>query len=231
MISPDGEEIPEGTSLFFNVINGAFSFGLVPNIGSTPNGTSYSCKYQVTMQWFFETWIIPEFPNPCRLSDVRALTAPTPGIMVPIVQVLPPSTVVPGQFLQWNGTQWIGSGGTVGPNLQVALVAGMNINAFQAISIHSDGKAYLASSGASSDAGKVVGVSITSATAGNTFTACLSGEVDNGGFIFAPGDQIFLGLSGALVNTPGNGVFEQPMGIAASSSRLMLEVGLPIVFA
>jgi hypothetical protein len=125
----------------------------------------------------------------------------------------------------------IPGGGTVGPNLQVALVAGMNINAFQAISIHSDGKAYLADAGTAGDAGKVIGVAITSALAGNAITVCLDGEIDNLGFLFNPGDEIFLGLSGALVNTPGNGVFEQPLGIAASSSRLMLEVGLPIALA
>ena len=107
MIDVDGSEIPAYTTLKIPVCNGVFSVELVPNLGAIPEGTSYEVKYHVTSQWFVETWIVPEIPNPARLSDVRSLSAPTPGIMVPIQQVLPPSIVEGGDYLTWNGTQWI----------------------------------------------------------------------------------------------------------------------------
>jgi hypothetical protein len=87
-------------------VNGVIGFGLVPNIGSTPAGTSYYVKYQVTSQWFTETWIVPQVPNPCKLTDVRALSAPIPDIMIPIDQVLPPSDAIPGEALIWTSEGW-----------------------------------------------------------------------------------------------------------------------------
>jgi hypothetical protein len=120
-----------------------------------------------------------------------------------------------------------------GPSPQIViLTAGMNINAFQAISIHPDGLAYLADASTTSDAGHVVGVSITSATTGNTFHCQQIGVVDNGGFLFTPGSPIFLGFSGSLVESLVSGsTFQQPMGISVSSSQLLVEVGLPIILS
>ena len=105
-ISPDGYEVPEGTTLAVPVLDGVFSIGLIPNINATPSGTSYFVKYQVSSQWFVETWIVPQIPNPCKLSDVRALRAPIPAAMIPIIQVLPPSDAIPGEALIWTSQGW-----------------------------------------------------------------------------------------------------------------------------
>ncbi len=116
--------------------------------------------------------------------------------------------------------------------LTLTLTAGMNINAFQAISLHSDGLGYQADASTTNDAGHVVGVSTTSATTGNTFTVQQTGEINNPGFLFTPGSPIFLGFSGSLVESLTAGsAFQQPMGVSISSSLLAVEVGAPIVLA
>jgi len=116
-------------------------------------------------------------------------------------------------------------------NGQVTLTAGQNINAFMVITVNPDGRAYIASAATAADAGKIVGVATTSATTGNTIQVQMIGEVDNLGFNFTPGSQLFLGLNGALTTSPALGSFEQPIGVAASASRLLLTIGLPIVLA
>jgi hypothetical protein len=107
MISPDGYEIPEGTTFVTNVANGALDVSLVPNTGATPTGTSYSVKYVVTSQNFTETWIVPQSGTPVNLAAVRVLSAPMPSIMIGINQVTPPSGMTAGDVLAWNGSQWV----------------------------------------------------------------------------------------------------------------------------
>ena len=116
-ITFDGFEVPQDTTLVVPVVDGNFSIGLCPNLGAIPSGTSYFVKYKVTSQWFVETWIVPQSPNPCKLSDVRALTPPIPEVMIPIDQILPQSNILPGQVEVWDGTQWVpGAGGGGGGN-------------------------------------------------------------------------------------------------------------------
>jgi len=114
----------------------------------------------------------------------------------------------------------------------LSLTAGMNINAFQAISIHSDGLGYQADAATLSDAGNVVGVSITSALTGNPFTVQQTGEIDNAGFSFTPGSPVYVGDDGALVQSLSAGfTFQLSIGVAVSSSLLLAEVGVPIALA
>ena len=116
-------------------------------------------------------------------------------------------------------------------NVDVSLTAGMNINAYSTVTVHNDGLAYTVSSGNSADCGKLVGIAITSATTGNSLTVRMDGEVDNNGFLFTPGDKIYVGLVGALTNSPNTGVFEQPVGLASAAGTLLLDIGLPILTA
>lgn len=116
-------------------------------------------------------------------------------------------------------------------NVDVSLTAGMNINAYSTVTVRADGLAYTVDSGSSTDCGKLVGIAVTSATTGNSFTVRLVGEVDNNGFLFTPGDIIYVGLAGALSNSPNTGVFEQPVGLASASGTLLLDIGLPILTA
>jgi len=116
-------------------------------------------------------------------------------------------------------------------NVDVSLTAGMNINAYQTVTVHADGLAYTASSGNSADTGKLVGIAITSATTHNLLTVRMVGEVDNAGFLFTPGSIIYVGASGALSSSPNTGVFEQPVGLASAAGTLLLDIGLPILTA
>lgn len=106
-ISPDGYEIPQGTTLKFPVINGVLDFALVPNIGAIPSGTSYLVRYSVTSQDFSETWVIPQSDTPVNLTAVRVLTPPVPALMFSVNEVLPPAGMASGQVLGWNGTEWV----------------------------------------------------------------------------------------------------------------------------
>ena len=103
MLSPDGFEIPQGNTYLVNVVDGVLSVGLVPNLGSTPPGTSYLVTYKsVTDQKFRETWVVPQ-SSPVNLSDVRALTPPVPSTNFSIQQTLPPVGMLSGDVLAWNG--------------------------------------------------------------------------------------------------------------------------------
>src|ERR1700722_15702443 len=106
MISPDGYEVPEGDTLEVQVTNGILAVELVPNLGSTPAGTSYMVSYIVTDQKFIEYWIVPQSEIPVTLASLRSLSAPIPNIMIPFNQVLPPNGTEPGQTLVWNGIEW-----------------------------------------------------------------------------------------------------------------------------
>jgi hypothetical protein len=111
MISPDGYEIPEGTTEgtthVTTVTNGVLDVALAPNMGATPTGTSYSVKYVITSQNFTETWVVPQSESPVDLAAVRVLSAPVPSIMIGINQVTPPSGMTAGEVLAWNGSQWV----------------------------------------------------------------------------------------------------------------------------
>lgn len=113
----------------------------------------------------------------------------------------------------------------------LTLTAGQNINAFQGIAVRGDGLAYIADAGTVADAGRFVGISVTSATTGNPVQFQQNGIINNNGFLFTPGETVYLGLSGALVQTPGTGLFELPVGVAISASELAVEIGLPIIYA
>jgi hypothetical protein len=120
--------------------------------------------------------------------------------------------------------------GSSGASSDITAVAGEPIGAHLVVAIHSDGKVYKASSDNIADVGKVLGIAITSATSADVnITVRVAGQVDNtGGWFFTPGEQLYLGLSGALVNDPNTGVFEQPLGVASAVGSLALEIGMSI---
>jgi hypothetical protein len=109
----------------------------------------------------------------------------------------------------------------------VTLTAGQNINAFSAVAVHADGLAYIASADNADDAGRVVGVAVSSALVGDPVQIQGEGTIDNNGFLFIAGKNVFLGINGALVQTipSGTGIVLQPLGLALSASRLDAEVG------
>jgi hypothetical protein len=125
----------------------------------------------------------------------------------------------------------ISASSSVSNIVKVTLTAGQNVNAYQVVAVHSDGLAYIASAATLADADRIVGVAITSALTGNPIDVQQVGTINNLGFSFTPGATVYLGLTGALVQTPNAGVFELPMGVATSASQLEVQMGLPIIFA
>jgi hypothetical protein len=88
------------------VVNGAFSIALVPNLGSSPTGTSYNVEYHVSSGIFRETWVVPS-AGPVTLSAVRALSPPLPTVMIAASQLQAPLPCLANQVLTWNGLNWL----------------------------------------------------------------------------------------------------------------------------
>ena len=155
----------------------------------------------------------------------------------------PPKAFVPGRIYITTDTHKIfhgqglnlpmvditGGGGSSGET--VSLIAGQNINAYQAVVVRGDGLAYIADANTVADADRFIGVAITSAGIGTLVQIQQDGLLANLGFSFTPGAQVYLGLAGALVQAPGGGAFELPLGVALSASLLELQVGLAIILA
>lgn len=106
--TPDNFVIPIGQRVVITLIAGSFSVSLVPNLGAVPTGTSYTADYATATKRFTETWIVPVSGTPIKLLAVRALDPPTPSILIPFPQNIPPpnclalNRAVP----VWTGTQW-----------------------------------------------------------------------------------------------------------------------------
>jgi hypothetical protein len=114
----------------------------------------------------------------------------------------------------------------------LTLVAGQNINAFQGVVIQSDGLAYKADVTNLGHAGKFIGVAETSVTTGNTLRIRQVGVINNLGFLFTPGNRIYVGGSpGDLIQTPPIGLYEQLVGLALSASDLQIDIGTVVVYA
>src|SRR5208282_1045050 len=122
-------------------------------------------------------------------------------------------------------------GGGGGGGSTILLTAGQNILAFQVVYVGPDGNAYLASANNIVTL-NVVGVAVTSASAGGTFIAQAMGAVNNSGFTFTAGERVYVGDGGALVQAiPGDAAYEFPIGTAENTTTLLVSLGLPIVLA
>lgn len=77
--------------------------------------------------------------------------------------------------------------------------------------------------------GTVTGVLTSAYSPGEMATVQADRVVTHAGWAWAPGLPVYVGASGALVQTlPGNAVFAQVMGFALSASRLHLSIQPPI---
>ena len=102
----DGTVVLVGSVITSNIINGVINVLLVPNVNSIPTGSSYKAAYRTPSQNFTETWVVPQSSLPVNLLQVRTLPAPTPGIVIPASQLLPPPGCVAPKVLRWMGQGW-----------------------------------------------------------------------------------------------------------------------------
>ena len=114
--SLDGYTVLIGQKTYITLdATGSFSVQLVPNIGASPFGTSYSVDYATSTARFHENWVVPLSGTPIHLSGVRVLWPTAPGVMVPMAQLLPPPGCVNNYFAKWTSSGWqcaAGSGGS-----------------------------------------------------------------------------------------------------------------------
>lgn len=109
MTTADSYVILQGTLKKYTIPqSGLFSISLPPNSGSTPTGTSYTVTYVTPNGRVVETWVVPT-GGPVRLSAVRALVPPTPSLLIPFPQNIPPSPCLNKNVPVWNTPpgQWV----------------------------------------------------------------------------------------------------------------------------
>jgi Protein of unknown function (DUF3168)/Uncharacterized conserved protein (DUF2190) len=78
-------------------------------------------------------------------------------------------------------------------------------------------------------AGRVIGVTTTSASAGNDVTIQIMGIITDAAYTFNPDLPVYARTDGELFNTPGASGISQYMGVATGTDTLMINIGLPIV--
>lgn len=110
------------------------------------------------------------------------------------------------------------------------LLAAEPIGGHKAVRIVAGGRARLASSSDVTQAGSVLGVSLTAADEGGSLNVRIIGEIEEPSWSWAPG-PVFLGLAGSLVQTPPSSGFIQQIGTAKSATILVVSLSTPIVLA
>ena len=91
----------------YEITDGQLNLTLLPTVNSMPPGSYYTATFELSNGSVYdEFWLIPDQATPVKLNQVRALFPPAPGIMINSLQITGGSAVA-GQFLGWNGTQWV----------------------------------------------------------------------------------------------------------------------------
>ncbi|MDH2313163.1 hypothetical protein [Methylobacterium brachiatum] len=125
----------------------------------------------------------------------------------------------------------MGAGGPPGASAagnrsETAVPAATALSGHRAVRGTPAGAAY-ASAATLADLGTVLGVTTGAAAAGADVAVVSSGAVDEPSWSWAAG-PVWLGVDGALTQLPPAGAFLQQIGVAASPTRLIVSLGLPI---
>lgn len=115
-----------------------------------------------------------------------------------------------------------GPTGSPGGGLVVG-IAGMALSGHQVVAYEADGDLVLASASQADQALAIVGITTGAASSGASVSVQRFDTIEHLGWTWTPGLPVFLGLSGALVQTPAGGsVFLKPLGVALTATRLSL---------
>ena len=111
----------------------------------------------------------------------------------------------------------------------IAYTAGGAVNAYQPLFITSALKVLPATGENATHAGRIVGVSTTSAAAGGTVYCKRSGSVVNPAWALTAGERYYIGAGGEPTVDPANMAFGQKIGIAESATNLFLQIESPTI--
>jgi hypothetical protein len=111
--------------------------------------------------------------------------------------------------------------------IAIVYVAGENLTKGDVIWVHTDGKAYKASSSNVNIMNKVVGFSKEDATAGNNVLIEGSGSLTVTAWSLLPGESYFLSINGGISLYPPDltSVFIQRVGVAINSTTIEVNIG------
>ena len=126
--------------------------------------------------------------------------------------------------------------GTTSSAIVTTLTAEEVINAFQVVSVHSDGGAYLADVTDLQDTSQTIGIAITSAVnPGDPVQVQQLGFLSNLGWNWTtPGQTLYLSTGGSMTTTVPQSpaaAFELPIGTVLSNTQIEVQIGLPIVLS
>lgn len=96
------------------ITNGAFSQTLIPNVGATPDTTSYLVQFYPSngQNPWKEYWRVPDSTTPVQIYQVRVAAEPATASGVAPWQINQ-SGATTGQALMWNGSSWVPGNPTV----------------------------------------------------------------------------------------------------------------------
>lgn len=108
--------------------------------------------------------------------------------------------------------------------------AGAALSGHMAVAYASSGKLVYASADTVDHAFTLAGVTTGAAALDDEATVQRNDVIEHNGWTWTPGAPVYVGLNGALVQTPAGGsLYIKPVGLALTATRLMLSIQ-PAVF-
>lgn len=105
MFMVDGVAVTQGQRSY-EIDDGQIDLSLYPTVSAQPNGSYYTATFELNNGSVYdEYWVIPNQTN-VKLNQIRAMFPPAPGLFINSLQITG-GGAQNGQFLGWNGTQWV----------------------------------------------------------------------------------------------------------------------------
>jgi hypothetical protein len=123
-----------------------------------------------------------------------------------------------------------GPPGIPGPAAGQALqrTAAETLSALRVVYELTDGRVALADAVIDAHVFVLLGVTLTAADMGQPVIVQRAGQMDDTGWTWVPGQRVYLGQGGALVQQPPAAGFDVLIGVALSATRLLLNLQDPI---
>jgi hypothetical protein len=122
-----------------------------------------------------------------------------------------------------------GEPGPAGSPLE-SYTAATALSGHLAVTLDALGRATAADCRTAGHAASVLGVTVGAVTAGNAATVRASGLLESPGWGLAPDQPVYLGESGALVQSiPVSALFTKPIGRAVSATAVLIDIQ-PAIF-